>query len=1783
MTCDNNQFKEKVRETREAIKAMAGEISQEGQAMDAVFATMAKGMAAIGIGMSATQLVKSIASVRSEFQQLEVAFKTMLGSEEKANDLMQQLVKTAAITPFDLQGVTQGAKQLLAYGTASGEVNETLTRLGDIAAGLSLPLGDLVYLYGTTMNQGRMFTMDLRQFMGRGIPIAEELAKQFGTTKDKVGELVTAGRVGAEQFKKAIWSLSDAGGKFGGLMEAQSKTIGGQISNIGDAIDNMLNDIGKESEGVINYALARTSDVIENYKQIGEAIGYIIASYGTYKAVLATVAAVESSMTSLRYGLEAEELEKVLVLKAQYTGDDLSEMVADGKLTQAKAEKIAALRAEATEYLRNLEIKEAAAIAEAKSAQEEFDALDEKREFLEDVIGLAKEEHLEAVKNGDVEGAAAAAAELTALSEEHKALAKELATANTKKEITATNAATLTTQREAVANEVDTAAKTANTKATGMLAVMTGKLKAAMNALTAAMAKNPFILLAIVVAAAATAIYHFATAESASEAALRKHNEALDEFNNKIKERRDRVKELLKIMRDSNETSVAKSEAYNELADLAPNITKQYTQKELSSSSSNIDNDVDKTLNAERDKERIEQLTKSVGEYERVIGSLNKRMKEHHQNQEHDKEQDVLLQIMLYNRQRLESYKLEKAELEKINKLHEQAKKDSLSTADKQEEKRADVYKSQNKYLADRVNLLDEMQKQAPNFEIENEDDVKNSLHALTMLQAEYQRIVDKKQELAYIDTMTRPEKEAYTQTMLDNAQKEYDAADKAFKQAQEDVKSGKAKSIPIEIKANRDSAKEALNDAIDLKNKIINNKSVKESKIYIGLETDQKKNEAEIKKVQTSVESAVSKAEKGFEGLAPDGVHIVPFELQYQVDASKRELDRANSDLNNLAEEAKDENFGKKYRAAQKEYIDAKKAYDAIIANKDKYTQTEYDKAKSDLENAEKSFKGLGGDPSKLSKSKENQQKMADELLAMQRKNAQEAIKQNEDLIEQRRQQIEYDYQVRGDEIKKQEEKLKKANKDAGLGEKLTSDQQSALDESRRLSDSQYQADLKKNAEEQQAAMDSYLKEYGTAEEKRFAITREYARKIYDAKSEGEKLTLQKQMDDEIIALQTNLTEHASYIDKRKAKEIEYDNFIKNLRELRDKEEASGNKSEVEKLDRTIAQAEYDKGKDLMQLDYEQLKLDPDYIKAFENLDNTSTKTLNRLISMFESAKQSASQSLNPDDLKAYTDAIQQMTDALIARNPFTAMIEARKEYHDTESEVDVAQAEYDRLKGNGGVTIGSDGKMTRDMSKETAALDKLNKAKEKQRKANEKVKKSEQAVASIINDLSDNLRSVGDAIGGTAGQILGLIGDIGNFAMVCMTSTKQTAEGASAAVKACEKASVILAIIGAALQIAQKMASLFDNREEEQQKYEDTKKIYQNYIGILDDVISKNLELADSLSMDAASKAFQVAMRLNAEEANNARKMAKRYLSMGASAGSHSYGVRNYKDITREAWAGAAGALGMSISQFQSQVGGRLTGLFDLTSEQLVKIKEQGGALFLAQLHDETRDYIEAIISTAEKQEEIVEENIKNKTRLDKETLTSDFADLLSNMDASSQNFAQKFEDYLKEAVVNGVIKDTYAKRLEDWRKRFSNRMDGGLSEAEYKTLVEEGKQIAEDMIEDQKKMKEMYGWTSESQQEATTRGFEGMSQDTAEELNGRFTALQIAGEDIRGQMLALATGMDNMVSIQTDGNATLQNILNQHVITNSYLEDISRHTKAMTLFGEKLDAIAANTKNI
>lgn len=291
------------RDIQNAVHQTAERVEKDGKSIDDVISNIQNSMnIAIG-GWSIGKFVNQMMQVRGQFQQTEMAFKTMLQSEEKADALMKQLIRTAAVTPFGVEDVTEGAKQLLAFNVAAEDVNKTLIGLGDVAAGMGLNLKDLVMLYGTTIAKGKMDTMDLYQFLNRGIPIADEIAKVMGldvtNAIKEVQKQIKAGKVTSDIFIQAMQSMTAEGSKFGGLMEAQSKTITGQISNIEDAIEQMFNDLGKSQEGVINTGLGVVSTLVENWETVGKVLMTVVAAYGAYKAAVITMIAISKARIAL--------------------------------------------------------------------------------------------------------------------------------------------------------------------------------------------------------------------------------------------------------------------------------------------------------------------------------------------------------------------------------------------------------------------------------------------------------------------------------------------------------------------------------------------------------------------------------------------------------------------------------------------------------------------------------------------------------------------------------------------------------------------------------------------------------------------------------------------------------------------------------------------------------------------------------------------------------------------------------------------------------------------------------------------------------------------------------------------------------------------------------------------------------------------------------------------------------------------------------------------------------------------------------------------------------------------------------------------------------------------------------------------------------------------------------------------------------------------------------------------------------------------------------------------
>lgn len=431
-----DRLQQKIQGTSTKLPSYSAPISEARGEVDLLSSSFqrAAGLAAGIFAVSGVQdFVSKLYSVRGEFQQLEISFKTMLGSGEQANELLAQLAQTAASTPFDLQGIASSAKNMLAYGFAADQVNETIVRLGNVASGLSQPLGDIVYLYGSLRASGRVTNIDIRQFANRGIPIYEELAKVLGKSVSEINSLVSAGKVGFSDIEQAFQNMTNKGGKFYNLMQAQSESLTGQISNLQDNIDMMFNELGKASEGVLSSGVKAVAYLVENYEKIGKVIAGLIVTYGVYRtAVITNIALTKGWAVATRVDAIAKGIQTIATNAATLSTNRLTAaMLANpyGAIAVALTAVIAAMWAfsnstsaaeraqkdfneekkraeeqeqkhkEAVEALLNVVRDEASATADRQSALEQlqkfypqiFDKYDTETLKLQDIAKLKRE------------------------------------------------------------------------------------------------------------------------------------------------------------------------------------------------------------------------------------------------------------------------------------------------------------------------------------------------------------------------------------------------------------------------------------------------------------------------------------------------------------------------------------------------------------------------------------------------------------------------------------------------------------------------------------------------------------------------------------------------------------------------------------------------------------------------------------------------------------------------------------------------------------------------------------------------------------------------------------------------------------------------------------------------------------------------------------------------------------------------------------------------------------------------------------------------------------------------------------------------------------------------------------------------------------------------------------------------------------------------------------------------------------------------------------------------
>lgn len=1748
ITGDNSSVLKAFRGVQDGVSQTARVVEQQGQSIENVFNRI-KSVASVAFaGFTAKEIISTLGTVRGEFQQFEIAFETMLGSGQKAKGMISDLANLAASTPFDMKGVVNGAKQLLAYGFAANEITDTMRRLGDVSAGLGLNLQDLTWLYGTTMVQGRLFTRDLMQFTGRGIPLTEELAKQFGVTKDKVSELVTAGKVGFPEVKKAIESLTNEGGKFGGLMEKQSHSITGQISNIQDTIEMAINDLGTQTEGLMNDALDITSKVIDHWKEIGEVILAAASAIGLYKAMAVSIAAFDTATTNAGYAAELSALESLLPMKEEAKKTDLEEAVVKGQLSAAQAELVASKREEVAAYVAELQAQAKAKADAATAAAEEVKALENKLAMQDNEVQSLQDAYDALESYTDEQKVETAGTKLNTAVNERNTIAKQLQTARETAATAATEANTAANTANTASQGLNTAATARDTAAKGIWAQVTILCKRAQDAWNASMFSSPLFWIAATIAAVTYAVYKLATAETAHETAVRKSNEAWDEFDNKVKERQQNIESLIRTIQSETATEYEKAEAYQKLSNLAPQLTEQYSQAQLASA------DFAKTQ---------KEVAESMDElkYDKAVEEVEKYRK---------KVEELQMQL------RADAANGGQGSIAISSQIN-QAKED----LDQAEEKLSNI-----------IQLRDQAAENAKPIEVRLQEAQENESVRQEIFDFYDEAINLANDWQAANETINYATGESRLDAFINKAQKEIAGL-------REDIKKNPA---DLNLRMQESEKTKVLNNLL----------AMKRNWAVTGATTIPLVFRAQW----NTAKQSLNQAKKRAQALANTGSTET---YQQAYNKAQREYNAAKKKV------AAMERNKSKYTATQYET-----ATQNLKAAKDAYSKLGGDVSGKVAKAAATARKTRIKEGNKAIKVQED---LNNRLKALQQKNTDETISLMQEGTEKKLAEIKNDYAKRKAEIDKQEAEFKKKNKEAGKKVTLTSAQTNALNKARDLATQEYNKKLDEVNREALTSMRDYLKEYGSLYQKKQAIAEEYEEKIAKAQTEGEKKTLQQEkkkalanFDYESISMGIDWKGLMSGVGNM-SKEM--------LKPMLEKLDAYTNTDKFQQADTQTQQ----KVVDLMQ--EIRTYLGTDQNATWQNLA-ASISSFNQSVAEYQKAVEEEKRqsenfksakslhdkgSISDKELqqakKATDDASQAVVDAKNKMNTFGIKLNSATEaVTNYTSGLTAALNKLGTWKGNEGFS---------EVQSSVGNIDALKGV------LDESLSTMGNGVAKTMGaTISKGLGSALDTIGGgitnmmgsALGSIVGVVAQIPKLILNLASSIKSFVTGILDSFTQLLQlewlSDLVDSILGA---VGNLIDAIFDLPEN---LFKAIESIVVNGIGgLLDTVLGRvgNILSLGALSSKGPSDWFT---NSNAEKVQKTidrltdrNELLQQSIEDLTDAMENSFGSKatsyyeqayknqqetnqNYLDIAKAqaSYHGSHGSWNRYWSGFGSEeidwikknVKSDFNGdLFSLSPEEMKllrgnvaiweHIENTGKGNYGGRLTEKLNDYIDQ----AGKLDELSDKLKESLTQISFDSMKDSFVSDLMDMSKSAQDFADDFAEMMQKALlsysmedlINGDLKKLY----DDWAKAIKDN-DGKLTETDIEAFNKRYDDIVKEGLKRRDEWAKVTGYTgsSSSSQTATSGGWASMGQDTADELNGRFTALQIAGESIAQNMTTTISQMESIVTLGISTNGAVLEIRNMMIMTNSYLEDIVKYSKlTYNDFGTKLDDMNRRLKDI
>ena len=839
--------------------------------------------------------------------------------------------------------------------------------------------------------------------------------------------------------------------------------------------------------------------------------------------------------------------------------------------------------------------------------------------------------------------------------------------------------------------------------------------------------------------------------------------------------------------------------------------------------------------------------------------------------------------------------------------------------------------------------------------------------------------------------------------------------------------------------------------------------------------------------------------------------------ELQSRIDVLEAEL-----------KSRKTSTYKQDYDKAKKEWEDAKKKLSEIEKDKSKFTSKQYEEAKKREETTEKAYKKLGGlTGSKLTK-QENQadklRKQTDKYNVLLEKQALEQQRSAEDL-----------------QMKVDEARIKAM--DEGF-EKTIAEMELNFEKEMQAIDRQKEDALRKKIEDARSIWETNPKNKGKSFDaagiKLSDDEQKYFDELYKAAIANNEKTYSDLSD-----------KYQYYTDERLAIEKKFNDDITVLQEARKKAEAKGDTDEVAKIDRSIEKRTETKNEDVFKLDAEQFKKSMDWEQVFGNLDKVSTDTLKKLKANLKDFI-SSQKDLSPENLKELVDAIERIDEKVSERNPFEAMKTSFKSLKDVTDAQREAQEAYnkalkegtDEEKKNAKVTLESaKNNKQKALTEATTALHKgVDEISQYVNAGNEVIGIMETLGLNTPKWLEDTMSGFGEMLDG-----LGSI-DI-TKPMSIITGGLQTVKGALTSV--ISLGGLIPGLSGA-----------------DYSRYDEMKAQYENINSIWDELISKKKEYIDISYGTEALKAGEEALDIIKKSQDAQRNLARTLAQSGASAGSHSIAYRQ-----NAALGGYASELYRYVHQ-NGNYNDITNALLGASAEQLQKVKEQMPELW-AGLDGDFREHLNNIISGAEQAKEVLEQMKEAVAGISFDEFRSGYIDLLSDLDSTNEDFADNFEKYLQKYIFESLLANKYKERIQALYDTWVEYGKDGLTPDEVQKLRDMQEQLSESLLAERDKIMSDFGFTTNGSESksSTSKGFSTMSQDTGEELNGRFTALQITGEEIKNQN-AIQVQSLNLLTMKSEDifrvNTETRNIADdtRDLIAQSYLElvQISENTGAI-----------------